>query len=255
MSGARRVVITGGAAGLGRAMAEAFLAAGDRVAVCDADARAVAAIRAAHPEMLAEIADVTDPAALGAFLAGVEAAWGGADIVCANAGTGGPAGRIDEIGYEDWHHCLAVNLDGAFLTCRWAAPILRAQGHGLILLTSSISGLFGFPQRTPYVAAKWGIVGLTKALASELGPSGVRVNAICPGAVEGPRMDRVIAMEAAARGQTEDDVRRGFTEAVALRRFVRAEEVAAMALFLASEGASAITGQALVVDGHTERVA
>jgi NAD(P)-dependent dehydrogenase (short-subunit alcohol dehydrogenase family) len=130
---------------------------------------------------------------------------------------------------------------------------MRAQGSGLILLTSSVSGLFGFPFRTPYVAAKWGIVGLTKALASELGPAGVRVNAICPGAVEGPRMDRVVAMEAEARGVSTDEVRQGFTEGVALRRFVTAEEMAAMALFLASDGAAAITGQALAVDGHTER--
>lgn len=254
MSAGRRIVITAGAAGLGRAMAEAFLAAGDRVAVCDADPAAVADAAEALPGLRAEVADVTDPAALGAFFASVEVEWGGADVVCSNAGTGGPAGHIEDIGFEDWRHCLAVNLDGAFLTCRWAAHVLRGQGHGLILLTSSISGLFGFPQRTPYVAAKWGLVGLTKALASELGPAGVRVNAICPGAVEGPRMDRVLAMEAAARGVSVDAVRRGFTEGVALRRFVTAKEVAAMALFLASEGASAITGQALVVDGHTERV-
>jgi NAD(P)-dependent dehydrogenase (short-subunit alcohol dehydrogenase family) len=148
---------------------------------------------------------------------------------------------------------LSVNLDGAFLTCRWAARVLKAQGAGVLLLTSSVSGLFGFPWRTPYVAAKWGIVGLTKALASELGPYGVRVNAICPGAVEGPRMDRVIAMEAAAQSRSEADVRTGFTDGVALRRFVTAEEVAAMAVFLASSGAATISGQAMAVDGHTER--
>ena len=140
-----------------------------------------------------------------------------------------------------------------FLTCRWAARVLKAQGAGVLLLTSSVSGLFGFPWRTPYVAAKWGIVGLTKALASELGPYGVRVNAICPGAVEGPRMDRVIAMEAAAQSRSEADVRTGFTDGVALRRFVTAEEVAAMAVFLASPGAATISGQAMAVDGHTER--
>ena len=253
MSG-RRVVITAGASGLGRAMAEAFLAQGDRVAVCDADPLAVSRVAADQPGLRAAVADVTDPAALGAFFAGLEHDWGGADVVCANAGVGGPAGHIEDIGFDDWRQCLSVNLDGAFLTCRWAARVMRAQGHGLILLTSSVSGLFGFPQRSPYVAAKWGIVGLTKALASELGPSGVRVNAICPGAVEGPRMERVIAMEAAARGVSPAEVRHGFTEGVALRRFVTAQEVAAMALFLASDGAAAISGQAMAVDGHTERV-
>lgn len=223
---------------------------GDRVAVCDADPAALEAV----PEGLrAEVADVTDAGAMDGFLAGIEADWGGADVVISNAGIGGPAGPLETLDYGDWQRCLSVNLDGAFLTCRWAARVMKGQGAGLILLTSSVSGLFGFPGRTPYVAAKWGIVGLTKALASELGPHGVRVNAICPGAVEGPRMERVIAMEAAGRGIPEDAVRAGFTEGVALRRFVTAQEVAAMALFLASPGAAAISGQALAVDGHTER--
>jgi NAD(P)-dependent dehydrogenase (short-subunit alcohol dehydrogenase family) len=246
----RRIVITGGASGLGLAMARAFMGQGDRVAVCDADPAAVAAV----PDGLrADVADVTDEAAMGRFLGQIEADWGGADVVISNAGIGGPAGPLEDLAFDDWRRCLSVNLDGAFLTCRWAARMMKGQGAGLILLTSSVSGLFGFPFRTPYVAAKWGIVGLTKALASELGPHGIRVNAICPGAVEGPRMDRVLAMEAAARGVTEDAVRAGFTEGAALRRFVTADEVAATALFLASPGAAAISGQALAVDGHTER--
>jgi NAD(P)-dependent dehydrogenase (short-subunit alcohol dehydrogenase family) len=234
-------------------MAEAFLADGDRVAVCDSEAGSIAALARARPDMRAEVADATDAASLGAFLAGIETDWGGADVVCANAGIAGPAGRIEDIAFEDWRACLAVSLDGTFLTCRWAARVMRAQGSGVILLTSSVSGLFGFPFRTPYVAAKWGVVGLAKALASELGPAGVRVNAICPGAVEGPRMDRVVAIEAEARGVSPEEVRQGFAEGVALRRFVTAEDVAATALFLASEGAARITGQALAVDGHTER--
>lgn len=246
----RRIVITGGASGLGLAMARAFMEQGDRVAVCDADPAAVAAVQ---DGLRADVADVTDEAAMGRFLGQIEADWGGADVVISNAGIGGPAGPLEDLAFEDWQRCLSVNLDGAFLTCRWAARVMKGQGAGLILLTSSVSGLFGFPFRTPYVAAKWGIVGLTKALASELGPHGIRVNAICPGAVEGPRMDRVLAMEAAARGVTEDAVRAGFTEGAALRRFVTADEVAAMALFLASPGAAAISGQALAVDGHTER--
>ncbi|MCC5986696.1 MAG: SDR family oxidoreductase [Pararhodobacter sp.] len=247
----RRVVITGGASGLGLAMARAFLREGDHVAVCDADPAAVAGTPAG---MRAEVADVTDEATMGDFLARIEAEWGGADVVISNAGIGGPAGPVEALDFADWQRCLSVNLDGAFLTCRWAARVMKAQGAGLILLTSSVSGLFGFPWRTPYVAAKWGIVGLTKALASELGPHGVRVNAICPGAVEGPRMDRVVAMEAAARGETEASVRARFAESAALRRFVSAEEVAASALFLASPGAAAISGQALAVDGLNERV-
>jgi len=251
---ARRVVVTAGGSGIGRAMAEGFLAAGDRVAICDCDGAALAKMVAAHPGLIAAETDVTDEAAMDAFFDGIEAEWGGADIVCANAGTGGPAGQIEDLALADWRDCLSVNLDGAFLTCRWAARVMRAGNSGVILITSSVSGLFGFPQRSPYVAAKWGLVGLTKALASELGPAGVRVNAICPGAVEGPRMDRVVAMEAEARGVSPETVRDGFAQGAALRRFVRVEEVAATALFLASDAAAAITGQALAVDGHTERV-
>ena len=246
----RRVVITAGASGLGLGMARAFADVGDRVVVCDVDGAAVAGLPAGIRGVQA---DVTDEVAMSAFFAGVEADWGGADIVISNAGIGGPAGPIEELDLADWQRCISVNLDGAFLTCRWAARVMKPQGSGLILLTSSVSGLFGFPWRTPYVAAKWGIVGLTKALASELGPHGIRVNAICPGAVEGPRMDRVIAMEAAAQSRSEADVRKGFTDGVALRRFVTAEEVAAMAVFLASPGAATISGQAMAVDGHTER--
>ena len=246
----RRVVITAGASGLGLAMAHAFADVGDRVVVCDVDGAAVAALPA---RIRGVQADVTDEAVMGAFLAQIEGDWGGADIVISNAGIGGPAGPIEDLDFAAWQRCLSVNLDGAFLTCRWAARVMKAQGSGVILLTSSVSGLFGFPWRTPYVAAKWGIVGLTKALASELGPHGVRVNAICPGAVEGPRMDRVIAMEAQAQSRSEADVRAGFTDGVALRRFVTADEVAAMALFLASPGAASISGQAMAVDGHTER--
>ncbi|MFW5641610.1 MAG: SDR family oxidoreductase [Roseicyclus sp.] len=254
MSGTRRVVITAGASGIGRAMAEAFLAAGDRVAVCDRDGAVLAGVVAAHPGLVGVEADITDEGAMAAFLDRIEAEWGGADVVCANAGMGGPAGFIEEIGLQDWRDCLSVNLDGAFLTCRWAARVMRAQGSGVILITSSVSGLSGFPQRSPYVAAKWGLIGLTKALASELGPAGVRVNAVCPGAVEGPRMDRVVAMEAEARGARADAVREGFADGAALRRLDRVEEVAGTALFLASDAASAIRGQALAVDGHTERV-
>ncbi len=247
-----RAAITGGAAGIGRAMAETFLAAGARVAVCDADPDAVADFAAAHPGAVAAVADVTDPEASGAFHARVEAAFGGADVVCANAGIGGPAGAIEDLELADWRRCLSVNLDGAFLTCRWAARMMKAQGGGLIVLTSSTAGLFGYPLRSPYAAAKWGIVGLMKTLAMELGPHGVRVNALCPGAVEGPRMDRVIAKEAAARGEDDAAARARYVSGVSLRTWVTAQDVANAALFLAGPAGARISGQAMAIDGHTE---
>ncbi len=204
---AQRVLITAGASGIGLVLAQRFAAQGARVAVCDADAGAVARAAAAHPDFIARQADVTDATQMDGFLGEVETAWGGVDVVCANAGIGGPAGRIEDLDYDAWRDCVSVNLFGAFLTCRWAARVMRAQGAGLILLTSSTAGLFGYPLRSPYAAAKWGIVGLTKTLAMELGPAGVRVNCICPGAVEGDRMERVLANESAATGTPVADLR------------------------------------------------
>ncbi|MGR3711093.1 MAG: SDR family oxidoreductase [Alterinioella nitratireducens] len=253
LSGAR-VLITAGAAGIGRVMAERFHAEGARVAVCDVDAGAVADMQAANPGILARVADVTEEGAVDAFFDEVLAAFGGLDVVAANAGIGGPAGAIEDLTLGGWKDTLAVNLDGAFLTCRRAAPVLKAQGAGLLLLTSSTAGLFGYPYRAPYAVAKWGIIGLMKTLAMELGPSGVRVNALCPGAVSGPRMDRVVANEARARGVGEDEIRQLYVKGVSMKTWVEADDIADMALFLASDMGRRVSGQAMAVDGHTETI-
>jgi len=251
----RKVLVTAGASGIGRAIAERFLAEGDKVAICDADPLAVTAFSDAHPLAVAAVADVTSETDMNRFLTGLNDRWDGIDIVCANAGTGGPAGAIETLDYAEWQRCLATNVHGAFLTCRWAARVMKAQGHGLIVLTSSTAGLSGYPFRSPYTSAKWAIVGLTKTLAMELGPHGVRINAVCPGAVEGDRMDRVVAMEATARGETEDAIRDSYVKGVSMRTWVTAEDIAASIHFLASQGGARISGQILAVDGHTETLA
>ncbi len=248
----RRVVITGGAAGIGARMAERFAAEGDRVAVCDSSAEAIARFAEKNPDIRAAEADVRDEAQMDAFLASVEAKWQGVDVVCANAGTGGPAGRIENLGYQEWQDCVAVNLFGAYLACRWAARVMRAQSNGLIVLTSSTSGQWGHPNRSPYAAAKWGIIGLMKTLAMELGPAGVRVNAICPGAVEGPRMERVLQKQATASGKDPDQIRRDYAEGNSMGTWVTADDIADTVLWLASPAAAKISGQAIAIDGHTE---
>ena len=251
---ARRVVITGGASGIGRTIAERFAALGDRVAICDASAGHIADLQAQMPEAINVQADVTDERQMQAFFDQVTAAYGGLDVLVSNAGIGGPAGSIETLNLKDWRRCLSVNLDGAFLACGWAAELMRAQKSGLILLMSSTSGLYGVPNRAPYVAAKWGLVGLAKTLAMELGPAGVRVNAICPGAVEGARMDQVLAMESDFTGHPAAQIEAQYSQGVSLRRFVSPEDIADMAVFLASDAARQITGQAMAVDGHTERM-
>jgi len=247
-----RIIVTAGASGIGRAMAEAFLSQGAQVAICDVDEAALADFSTAHPHAIAINASVAEQQQIDDFFDRVETAFGGLDVVCANAGTGGPAGSIEEIKFEDWRACIAVNLDGAFLTARRAAKIMKAQGDGLLLFTSSTAGTMGYPYRSPYAAAKWAVVGLTKTLAMELGSHGIRVNAVCPGAVEGDRMDRVIANEANVRGIPEEEVRQGYVTGVSMKTWVKAEDITAMASFLASPAGAKISGQVISVDGHTE---
>ncbi len=247
-----RVLITAGGSGIGAALLRRFHAEGARVAICDIDGTALARQAQAFPDILAMQADVTDEVQMQALFDRLEGDWGGIDVLCANAGTGGPAGAIETLRLAEWRACLSANLDGAFLTCRWAAPHMKAQGQGRILLTSSTAGLFGYPYRSPYATAKWGVIGLMNTLAMELGPFGIRVNALCPGAVSGDRMDRVVANEATARGVTEQEIREIYVRGVSMKTWVTAEEVADTALFLASTAGSKISGQAIAVDGNTE---
>ncbi|WP_153770691.1 SDR family oxidoreductase [Labrenzia sp. CE80] len=251
----KRIVVTGGAAGIGRAIAERFLQDENRVAICDADPAAVAAFQALYPQAIAKVADVTCEAEMETFFNCIETAWHGVDVVCANAGTGGPAGGIETLQYDDWQRCIATNVHGSFLTCRWAAKLMKEQGSGAIILTSSTAGIMGYPLRSPYAAAKWAVVGMTKTLAMELGPHGIRVNAVCPGAVEGPRMDRIVANEAAARCVTEGEIRSSYVTGVSMRTWVTAQDVANTVHFLASQAGNKISGQVLSIDGNTETLA
>jgi NAD(P)-dependent dehydrogenase (short-subunit alcohol dehydrogenase family) len=181
----------------------------------------------------------------------LKARWGGLDVLCANAGIAGPTALIEDIALEDWRRCVSVNLEGAFLAAKYAAPLMKAAKAGSIVVTSSTAGLYGYPNRAPYAAAKWAVIGLMKTLAMELGPFGIRANAICPGAVEGPRMEGVLAREAAAKGMTRDQVYDGYASGTALGRFVEADDIANMAVFLGSDAARLVSGQVIAVDGFT----
>lgn len=247
----RRVLITAGANGIGLVMARAFAAMGDRVRVCDVDAAALAAL----PEGITGTScDAASAPAMDALFAAIAAEWGGLDIAIANAGIKGPTAGIADMPLEGWRECLGVNLEGAMLLARGAARLMIPQGQGVITFISSTSGLYGTPFRAPYVAAKWGVIGLMKTVAMELGPHGIRANAICPGSVNGPRIDRVIEAEAAAKGVTAEAIRTGYAAGTALKRLSDPEDVADMAVFLASAGARIISGQALAVDGMTYNV-
>ncbi|MEL7099980.1 MAG: SDR family oxidoreductase [Pseudomonadota bacterium] len=239
-----RVLITGGASGIGRAMGAAFDAAGYEVWVTDRDADALAACPSAWTCVAGDAADE-------AHVRDVFARMGTVDVVCANAGVAGPTAAVEDVALDEWRACTAVTLDGAFLTAKHAAPVMKAAGRGVFIVTASTAGQYGYPYRSPYAAAKWGVIGLMKTLAMELGPFGVRANAICPGAVEGPRMEGVLAREAAAKGMTRDAVYPGYASGTSMRSWVRAEDIANMAVFLASDAARLVSGQVIAVDGHT----
>lgn len=247
----RRVLITAGANGIGLVMARAFAALGDRVWVTDVDRAMLAAL---PPGIRGTLCDAASEPAMELLFDDIAAEWGGLDVAIANAGIKGPTAAIEEMPLEGWHQCLGVNLDGAMLCARGTARMMKPAGQGVITFISSTSGLYGTPFRAPYVAAKWGVIGLMKTVAMELGPHGIRANAICPGSVNGPRIDRVIAAEAEAKGMTPEAVRQGYASGTAMKRLTDAQDVADMAVFLASDGARMVSGQALAVDGMTYNV-
>ena len=248
----KRVVVTAGAAGVGRAIAAAFLSEGARVWICENHPETLADTRRAHPVLGVSQADVADEGAVDAMFEALEQAFGGLNFLINNAGIAGPTGPVETLDPADWRRCIAVNLDGAFLCARRAVPLLKAAGGGAIINISSTAGLMGYPLRTPYASAKWAVIGLTRSLAIELGPYGIRVNAICPGSVEGARMARVMRAEAAARGVNEEEVRQAYVRTTSMRSFIPPDHIAAMALFLCSDLGASVSGQAIAVDGNTE---
>jgi NAD(P)-dependent dehydrogenase (short-subunit alcohol dehydrogenase family) len=252
MMAAQRVMITAAAAGIGRSIARAFAAQGARVHVCDVNEEALSAFRKENPDIAATMVDVANEGEIEAWFDDALEDLGGLDVMVNNAGIKGPTAPVDDIDFADWRDCLAVCLDSHFLCARRAAPVMKAQGSGSIINLSSTAGLFGFGNRTPYAAAKWAVIGFTKSLAIELGPHNVRCNAICPGAVSGDRINRVIQGEAEQRGVDFSVIEKEMVGSQSISRFVEPEEIADMCLFLASPAAKMVNGQAIAVDGHLE---
>ena len=251
----RRVLITAGAGGIGRAIALEFAAAGSRVHVVDVDAEALRGLRASVSwagRGAFSPGNVSDEPTVARMMRHQQERFGGIDVLINCAGIKGPTGPVETLELADWRECLAVNLDATFLCCKHSVPLLLEACDPSIINISSTAGWHGYPLRTSYASAKWAVIGLTKSLAMELGPRGVRVNAICPGSVTGERMDRVITEEAREKGVPEDRVRQNYTRGVSLRTFIDPEDIARTALFLASPAARRITGQAISVDGHLE---
>lgn len=243
-----RVLVTAGASGIGLATARAFVREGASVHVCDVDQNALEALATTDATLTRSACDVADRASVIKLFDDALRTLGGLDALVNNAGIAGPTARCEEIAVEDWQRTLDVNITGQFYCAQLAIPHLRRSQNASITNLSSAAGRFGFPLRSPYAASKWAVIGFTKTLSIELGGDGIRVNAICPGSVEGRRIESVFANKAKARGVSPDVVRDEALAKSSLKRLISPDDIANAIVFLASPLGANISGHALPVD-------
>ncbi|MEJ1975058.1 MAG: SDR family oxidoreductase [Acetobacteraceae bacterium] len=241
-------LVTGGGTGIGEAIAAAFVQAGATVVVSGRRAEVLAA-SAARTGAQPVVADVAEEDLVQALFAQIEAQFGGLDILVNNAGITGPVAKAEDLDLAAWDDTMDSNVRGTILCIKYAVPLMRRRGGGSIVNMSSLMGLRGYPARSAYTASKFAVLGITEAVAQEVGVDNIRVNALCPGAVNGALMQRVIAARVQHEGRpAEEIIRANYTDKAALRRWVEPEEVAAAALFLAGPASASITGERLRVD-------
>lgn len=249
----KRALITGAGGGIGRHTARLFAEAGAKVFISDINSDAVDDARDKISGLGGMVLDMTQPTAMAEFFeAGIDYLGGGLDIMVNNVGSAGPTAPIEEISLEEWTTCVTLNLTTAFQGTQLAIPHLREAGGGSIVNLSSAAGKFGFPMRSPYSASKWGIVGLTRTIALELGSDRIRCNCIQPGPVEGERIDGVVRAKAKSLGISENEMRSNMTEITALKSFVDPRDISSMILYLCSDLGRTVTGQAISVDSGLE---
>jgi NAD(P)-dependent dehydrogenase (short-subunit alcohol dehydrogenase family) len=248
----RTALITAGAAGIGRVIADRLVADGFEVIVTDVSAAAVEEARAAG--LTAHVVDAGDAAAVAEFAATLEETPGRLDVLVNNAGIAGPTARVEDVEVEDWDTTVRVNLSSQYYHVNALLPLMRRTGGGRIVNLSSAAGRLGMFGRSAYAASKAGVIGFTQTLAIELGPEGFTANAICPGAVGGPRIDKVISDKAAVLGRPVQDVAADHRHQSAMHEFIDPESVAALVSVLSGPDGRQINGQALAVDGFTQKL-
>lgn len=246
-----RVLVTAGAGGIGLAIARAFADEGARVHVCDVDEAALNALKQSDPALTASRCDVADRQAVAAMFADATTALGGLDVLVNNAGIAGPTAKVDEMHPEDWDRCVDICLTGQFNCTRLAVPLLRRSTNASIVNISSAAGRLGFAMRTPYAAAKWGVIGFTKSLSIELGPDNIRVNAILPGLVSGDRQRRVLEAKAQQRGISYAEMEKTAFSYTSIKDYVTPQQIADQILFICSPRGRTISGQAISICGDT----
>ena len=243
----KRVFVSAGGDGIGRTTVLAMQKLGAKVFTCDIDQDALDSLPS---EVTSWNCDISDPQAVDAMFN--KFIDDGLDILVNNAGIGGPTKPIENVTNEEWRQTMSVCIDSQFYCCRRAVPVFKAQQSGVIINMVSAAGILGFPNRSPYVAAKWAVSGLVKTLAMELGPDNIRVNGIVPGNVNGDRMERIVQAHAKAEGLEPDAVRHSYAIGTSMQCYVDPEEISNLICFLCSEHGKHISGQIVGVDGFTE---
>ena len=249
---AQRVLITAGGSGIGKEMARAFVDSGARVCVCDIDESALKTAAKEISGLVTIICDVSKRQDIERMVADAVASLGGLDVLVNNAGISGPTAPVAEMDPDAWEKVLQVDLTGTFNVTRLAIPHLKKSNAGVIINMSSVAGRFGYANRSPYCTAKWGLIGFTKTLSIELGTYGIRANAILPGAVDGARIEKVLEGRAQATHKSLDEVRKEAMAAQSIKRLVDPKDIAALAVFLASDAAKAISGQMVPIDNDMQ---
>ena len=249
----RKVLVTAGASGIGKEIAAAFLSAGDSVYTCDINQAALDAAARELPGLKTGLCDVGDRKQIEAMMADAVAQLGGIDILINNAGIAGPTAPVQDVDPDQWENVLKIDLTGTFLITQAAIPHLIGSGNGVIVIMSSAAGRFGYPNRSPYSTVKWGLIGFMKTLSMELGVHNIRANAILPGAVDGERIQKVFQGRADATGRSVDEIRTEAMSNQSLQYLVDPKDIAALAVFLASDAAKSISGQIMPIDGDMQR--
>ena len=242
-------IVTGGGGGIGRAIALRFAREGAAVVIAGPTEEKLSAVekelRDAGSRALAVLTDVSGEASVEGMVVRALKEFEHIDILVNNAGVAGPTALVPGVRLEDWEKTIAINLTGAFLCAKHALPHMIERGSGCIINITSIAGLQAYAFRSPYCASKWGMIGLTQTLAEEGGRYGITANAIAPGPVRGPRIERVIRNRAEEMKLPYEEVEKQYVEPTALKRMVEEEDIAAMAVFLASDEGRNITGETL----------
>ena len=253
----KKIVISAGASGIGWVATKIFLSKGASVYLCDIDTKNINRAKK-HPlnnkKLFIHECDVSDEYDVENFFQQIKKKTKKFDTLINNVGIAGPTGTIEKLNSEDWERTLKVNVISHFYFTKLAIPILKKNKGGSIINLSSTAGIMGYQLRSPYAVSKWGVIGLTKTLAMELGKYKIRVNAVCPGTIKGDRMKKVIKEKAKFMKVSQKSIQKDFISMSSLKSWVTEEDIGNICAFLISNEASKISGQIISVDGNTERM-